>query len=109
MAGEERASLGAEQHDVEGLAPIGTSALRALEPGVRATAALHSPETGIVDAHGLCLSLLAEAEAQGAVLALDRRVEALATTSFGWRLDVRGGDGGSEGLDFRFRRRVEEG
>ncbi|HPG25373.1 MAG TPA: NAD(P)/FAD-dependent oxidoreductase [Myxococcota bacterium] len=86
-------------NDVEGLAPIGTSALRALEPGVRATAALHSPETGIVDAHGLCLSLLAEAEAQGAVLALDRRVEALATTSFGWRLDVRGGDGGSEGLD----------
>lgn len=50
-------------------------ALAALEPALRGVAALHSPSTGIVDSHGLMLSLLADAEAAGAVLALQTPVE----------------------------------
>ena len=41
----------------------------ALEPELSCLAALLSPLTGIVDAHGLMLSLLADAEAHGATLA----------------------------------------
>ena len=42
----------------------------AMEPALRCTAALWSPATGIVDSHGLMLSLLADAERDGAQLAL---------------------------------------
>lgn len=48
---------------------------RSLEPEVRAEAALLSPSTGIVDAHGLMLSLLGEAEEAGAMLAPETPVE----------------------------------
>ena len=42
--------------------------VQALEPGLRCAAALHSPESGIVDTHGLMLALLADAESRGATL-----------------------------------------
>lgn len=44
------------------------AAARALEPALECAAALHSPETGIVDAHAYMRALLAEAEAHGATL-----------------------------------------
>lgn len=39
----------------------------AMEPQLRCVAALHSPTTGIIDAHALMLALLGDAEAHGAV------------------------------------------
>ena len=42
--------------------------VRALEPGIACAAALHSPESGIIDTHGLMLALLADAESHGATL-----------------------------------------
>jgi L-2-hydroxyglutarate oxidase LhgO len=45
---------------------------RALEPALECRAALLSPSTGIVDSHGLMLSLLGEAERHGAMLALGK-------------------------------------
>ncbi|MEZ5627459.1 MAG: NAD(P)/FAD-dependent oxidoreductase [Rhodocyclaceae bacterium] len=44
--------------------------IAALEPALDAHAALLSPSTGIVDSHGLMLSLLGDAENHGAMLAL---------------------------------------
>jgi L-2-hydroxyglutarate oxidase LhgO len=44
------------------------AAAQALEPALQCAAALHSPETGIVDAHAYMLALLAEAQAHGATL-----------------------------------------
>nr|HQU90607.1 FAD-dependent oxidoreductase [Denitromonas sp.] len=44
--------------------------IAALEPVLDAHAALLSPSTGIVDSHGLMLSLLGDAENHGAMLAL---------------------------------------
>ena len=41
------------------------------------TPALLSPDSGIVDAHALCLSFAAEAEAHGAAIALGREVTAI--------------------------------
>ncbi|MCR9097497.1 MAG: NAD(P)/FAD-dependent oxidoreductase [bacterium] len=74
---------------VVGLELIDASACRALEPSVRAHAAIRSPVTGIVDAHGFCASLLAEAEAKGAILAVAKNVVGLARGSAGWRVEVR--------------------
>jgi L-2-hydroxyglutarate oxidase LhgO len=42
--------------------------VRAIEPGLACAAALHSPESGIIDSHGLMLALLADAESHGATL-----------------------------------------
>jgi L-2-hydroxyglutarate oxidase LhgO len=42
---------------------------RALEPGLCCAAALHSPESGLIDSHALMLALLADAESHGATLA----------------------------------------
>jgi L-2-hydroxyglutarate oxidase LhgO len=49
----------------------------ALEPALYCTAALLSPSTGILDAHGYMLSLLGDAESHGAALALKTRVSGL--------------------------------
>jgi L-2-hydroxyglutarate oxidase LhgO len=69
------------------------------EPRVRAVAGLFSPESGIVDTHALCESYLREAEAAGALLALDNEVVALAP---GWRVEVRTSAGASDELAARF-------
>ncbi|MEN8184212.1 MAG: NAD(P)/FAD-dependent oxidoreductase [Myxococcota bacterium] len=75
-----------------GLELLDAKRLAALEPDVRGRAALWSPATGIVDAHGLALSYAAEAEAHGAVLALGAEVLGLSRTPEGYRLDLaRGG------------------
>ena len=44
---------------------------KAAEPALHCVAALHSPSTGIVDSHGLMLSLLGDVENLGGVLALN--------------------------------------
>ncbi|HEY6513236.1 MAG TPA: NAD(P)/FAD-dependent oxidoreductase [Burkholderiaceae bacterium] len=64
---------------------------RALEPQLQCTRALLSPSTGIVDSHGLMLALLGDAQAAGAMLALQSRVERAAVTASGIELEV-GGD-----------------
>ncbi|MFN3077144.1 MAG: NAD(P)/FAD-dependent oxidoreductase [Alphaproteobacteria bacterium] len=52
------------------LAWLEAKAARALEPALSCVAAIHSPSTGIIDAHALMLSLQGDAEAAGAVVAL---------------------------------------
>jgi len=44
---------------------------RALEPALECVAALHSPETGIVDSHGLMLALQGDLENAGGIVALN--------------------------------------
>ena len=46
-------------------------AARALEPALECVAALHSPETGIVDSHGLMLALQGDLENAGGVVAFN--------------------------------------
>jgi len=46
-----------------------------MEPALQCVAALYSPETGIVDSHGLMLALQGDAEAHGAVVAFNSPVE----------------------------------
>lgn len=81
-----------EANGVTGLAMLGAGEVSAREPAVRALAALHSADSGIVDGHALCLSLLADAEAHGACLLLRHEVRALGLVSLDWQVEVRVGD-----------------
>jgi L-2-hydroxyglutarate oxidase LhgO len=60
------------------------SDVRRLEPQVAAVRGLLSRETGIVDAHAYAMSFLAEAEGEGALLALKTEVIALERAASGW-------------------------
>jgi L-2-hydroxyglutarate oxidase LhgO len=61
-----------------------------LEPALRCTGALWSPTTGIVDSHGLMLAFLGDAEAKGAMLALNSPVLGATVTPEGIVLAVGG-------------------
>lgn len=54
--------------------PLSATEALAMEPQVRCVAALHSPNTGIVDAHALMLALLGDAETHGAVFSPNSKV-----------------------------------
>ncbi len=93
VAALERLQRSGGENGAPALALLDGAAAARLEPAVRAVAALHSPATGIVDGHALCLSYLAEAEAHGAVLALRHEVRAIEPRSGGWALEARDPDG----------------
>ncbi len=60
----------AEANGVEDLTLLDTAELKRLEPDLRASSALHSPSSGIIDSHALMLALLADAENAGCTIAL---------------------------------------
>ena len=65
----------AHANGVDDLALLSADEAKSLEPQLSCVAAFHSPSTGIIDTHGLMLSLLGEAEARGAALARHAPVE----------------------------------
>ena len=65
-------------------------AARAMEPALRVDAALHSPETGIVDSHALMLAYQGELEEAGGMVAFHAPLLAGAVLDDGIRLDVGG-------------------
>ncbi|EME69178.1 dehydrogenase [Paramagnetospirillum caucaseum] len=77
---------------VEGLAPVSAAQAREMEPDLDCVAALLSPATGIIDTHGLMLSLLGEAEGRGAALALKSPVTGGRPTDSGMLLAVGGAE-----------------
>ncbi len=80
----------AEACGVAALRRLEPPAMRALEPALAGAAALLSPDTGIVDSHGLMLSLLGDAERHGATLAVHAPVASLAATRQGIAVRVGG-------------------
>jgi L-2-hydroxyglutarate oxidase LhgO len=50
---------------------------RRLEPQLRCRAAIFSPYTGVIDTHALMLTLLADAQAAGAMIAYETRLDAV--------------------------------
>lgn len=74
------------------LEPMGADEVRALEPEVRATAALWSESTGIVDVHGLMLALLGDAEQAGAVLVTRTPVTGVTIANDGFVVRTGGDD-----------------
>lgn len=89
--GLERLAANATANGVQGLRLVDASAVRTMEPDVRAVAALVSESSGIVDTHALMTALLADAEAAGASLAVASRVTAVERVDDRWRVHVRTG------------------
>lgn len=85
----ERIRAAALANGVE-LLPLGRAEALALEPELRCAAALHSPLTGILDAHAYMLALLGQAESRGALLSCDSAVTGLALQANGFGIAVNG-------------------
>jgi L-2-hydroxyglutarate oxidase LhgO len=64
----------AKANGVDDLVWLSGEEARALEPALKAERALLSPSTGIVDSHALMLALRGDAEARGAMIALETPV-----------------------------------
>jgi L-2-hydroxyglutarate oxidase LhgO len=84
---------------VEGLTMIEAAAARAMEPALACVAALHSPETGIVDSHALMRALQGELEDRGGMIAFNTRIERLIHTRAGWLVRFSGGENGELAVD----------
>lgn len=87
----ETIAAAAATNGVDDLRWLDAREARALEPALACSAALLSPSTGIIDSHGLMLSLLGRAEAGGAQLATGCRVEAIEPAGGGLALRVASG------------------
>jgi L-2-hydroxyglutarate oxidase LhgO len=78
----------ARANGVEDLEWLNADAVHRLEPGVRGHAALHSPSTGIVDSHALCVALQAELERHGGNVAFETPVTDIAVEEKGIRIET---------------------
>ncbi|MDP6705088.1 MAG: NAD(P)/FAD-dependent oxidoreductase [Alphaproteobacteria bacterium] len=91
----------AAANGVDDLRPVGGSEVRAMEPEIRATAALLSPSTGIIDSHALMLAYQGAAEDHGAMIAFESRLQGAEATAEGFTLRVADGAGGETRIGTR--------
>lgn len=84
------------------LAMLGRQEAIRLEPELACHAALLSPSTGIVDSHGLMLSLLGDASEAGAALALNTPLVSARATGDGFIVST----GGADPMDLSCKRLV---
>lgn len=84
---------------VEDVRLLDAAELKAMEPALRAVAALWSPSTGIVDSHALMLAMLGDFEAAGGTLALRSPAVETRHDGHGHRVLV----GGEDPMDLRAR------
>jgi len=80
----------ASENGVNDIEHLSGACVRHLEPELKAAAGLYSPSTGIIDSHGLMLSLLGEAETHGAVLACNTEITAVRLTGSGVEISING-------------------
>ncbi len=88
-----------QANGVEGLAMLDGATARAMEPELACVAALHSPETGIVDSHSFMRALQGDLEDRGGVIAFATRVERLIHTQAGWLVRFSGSESGELAVD----------
>ena len=67
--------------------------------GAFGVAAVHSPETGIVDSHAFMLALQGDLEDAGGVIAFNTTIERLARAGRGWEVHFGGAEAGEMPLD----------
>ena len=78
---------------VEGLHLVGGGELKRLEPGLRAERAILSEETGIFDSHLFLKMLAGDAQAAGAMLALETEFESALRNEPFWDVTAKSGAG----------------
>ncbi len=81
----------AAANGVDDLRLLSRQEAQAMEPALRCTAALHSPQTGIVDSHAFMLSLLGDFEHAGGTLALHSPLASARWTGHAWALHMQDG------------------
>jgi L-2-hydroxyglutarate oxidase LhgO len=99
----EAIAVQARANGVEGLEELGGAAARALAPGLRAEAALLSPQSGVFDSHGYMLALRGEIEAAGGTVIEGTPFEGASPLQAG---GFRVRAGGEAPADFTARRLV---
>jgi L-2-hydroxyglutarate oxidase LhgO len=88
-----------EINGVEGFRMIDGTEARAMEPQVHCVAALHSPETGIVDSHSFMRALQGDLEDRGGAIAFNTKVERLLHSQAGWLVRFSGSESGELAVD----------
>jgi L-2-hydroxyglutarate oxidase LhgO len=89
----ERLMNNARLNGVHSLSLMGESQVHELEPNIKAAGAVHSPETGIINAHALMDYYLVRARREGAEIVYKTTVEGIERLSSGYRIsttDYRG-------------------
>ena len=71
---------------VEHLDLIDGAQARRLEPQIACVAAVHSPESGIIDGHAFMLALEGDIEDSGGMIAFGTKIEGLSPTALGWEV-----------------------
>ncbi len=71
-----------------GLRWLGAAEAAEREPNVRCVAAVHVPEEGIVDYHGVVQALVSEIERMGGAVQPSARVRQIERTASGWRIQT---------------------
>ena len=92
LTGLEKYRKQAETNGCSDLRILSGAELAEMEPEVRCVAGFLSPSTGIIDAHGLMLAYLGDAEAHGAALAVASPVVSGEVTDDGYLLRVGGAE-----------------
>jgi L-2-hydroxyglutarate oxidase LhgO len=87
------------RNGVEGLHMIDAAQARALEPALNCIAALHSPETGIIDGHAYMLALRGDLEDRGGMIAFGTTIGQMTPTAQGWEVRFGGREAGSFEVD----------
>jgi len=87
------------RNGVEGLEQIGGNAARALEAELSCIGALLSPESGIVDSHGLMRALWGELADRGGMIAFETPVERIRFAASQWQVQFGGRDAGAVAFD----------
>jgi L-2-hydroxyglutarate oxidase LhgO len=88
----ERLLARGRDNGVEELRLLGAAEAKAMEPELHCVGALHSPGTGVIDSHGLMLSLLADLEDHGGCLALRTPVQGVVRHARGYTVRFGGED-----------------
>jgi len=88
-----------EINGVEGLVLIDGQAARAMEPELSCAAALHSPETGIIDSHRYMLALRGDLEDAGGMIAFNTPVLGLERRNGRWHARFGGAEAGEAAFD----------
>jgi len=80
----------ARTNGVNDLEKLNTEQIHTLEPAIVAQAGLLSPSTGIIDSHGFMLSLLGDAQTQGALVAYNTTVDQVVKSGDVFKVSVAG-------------------
>jgi len=87
------------KNGVEGLSLIDGDAARRMEPALACVAAVHSPETGIIDSHRYMLALQGDLESCGGSIAFQTPVMRMARIAAGWEVHYGGTEPGTMVVD----------